>query len=185
MARLVLNPLFIALGVASAVNAYFLVGTGELARSTSGPAQLTQYSENFITTERIDSIVNPGAISGHVHSGRALLSSPKRYLISIQSLAAVISGSLPPLPLSERVNVPQCPLLRTSRTTGSLYVTPLLTYATILISFQHLYFQYAIHVIRAVSLSYRRVGGRTGRSPLSTEVPSCTLHPFCLSITCD
>jgi hypothetical protein len=28
-----------------------------------------RFPENFITTERIDPIINPGKVSGHVHSG--------------------------------------------------------------------------------------------------------------------
>ncbi|KAG6897318.1 hypothetical protein C0992_002494 [Termitomyces sp. T32_za158] len=56
MARHAMKTLALLFAALSSVNAYWLMGI-----------------EDFITTERLDPIVNPGRVSGHVHSGTATL----------------------------------------------------------------------------------------------------------------
>lgn len=46
------------------------------------------YIEDFITTERIDPVVNPGKVSGHVHSGMAIFCSVTEYIPLIPLLGA-------------------------------------------------------------------------------------------------
>jgi hypothetical protein len=68
-----LTTAFVSLAAASGANAYWLMGIREFAiRVFRWPRSEREFghlfSENFITTERIDPIVNPGGISSHVHS---------------------------------------------------------------------------------------------------------------------
>lgn len=66
MARLT-NTLLLLTALTSA-NAYWLMGIGETSDDLPRRV-LTGHAENFITTERMDPIVNPGTVSGHVHAG--------------------------------------------------------------------------------------------------------------------
>ena len=67
---------------AVSANAYWLMGIGSLffpiktaARYSS--SHIIFFPEDFITTERIDPVVDPGKVSAHVHSGMLSLNYKK------------------------------------------------------------------------------------------------------------
>jgi hypothetical protein len=62
--------LFLA-ALASSAKGYWLMGVGMYSFLTFHRKKLIppRLVEDFITTERIDPIVNPGKVSSHVHSG--------------------------------------------------------------------------------------------------------------------
>jgi hypothetical protein len=81
--------LSIVFALVASTQAYWLMGIG-----TTFPQPLSPFSlnilyatENFITTERMDPIVNPGKVSGHVHSG-----TPHSYLPSALCRLATYSS---------------------------------------------------------------------------------------------
>jgi Domain of unknown function (DUF1996) len=57
------------LGAAGFSNAYWLMGASKQGRShRKSSSSLTSYTANNLVTTRLDPIVNPGAVSGHVHT---------------------------------------------------------------------------------------------------------------------
>jgi len=56
---------------AASAHAYWLMGIGMVSSLSGFDCYLHFLAEDFITTERIDPIVNPGKVSGHAHSGIA------------------------------------------------------------------------------------------------------------------
>lgn len=73
MARSLMNPLLLLGALSTTVNAYWLMGIGQSIADDDGMANADFCSENIITTQRIDPVVNPGKVSGHAHSGRTSL----------------------------------------------------------------------------------------------------------------
>lgn len=56
--------------VVASAHAYWLMGIGSLSVSSTRRSLIYHcIIEDFITTERMDPVVSPGKVSGHVHSG--------------------------------------------------------------------------------------------------------------------